>query len=529
VASITEILFELNSFADAVAKKLYLEEHLGDIYVEITKLDELDREHYIEKILNAFDGTKMKGQIRKTIDLFLASLSREETNKSIGEFSSVDIDSLVTKNGAILATPSNIYEILLAARNIKLLWDKMSANVYLEQMSWEPKSIPYTIEHYGQEIKHYHKYEGDNATMFRIALNKGPFPSEIDFRGLDKVVEAVSQNKTIDTYSDWMDSYKAAYDGNDYINDHSNNFAVKYMGAAPGPWSAAWCRTIMLNLVARCKKPGCLTRFYFVIEGQQNIGKSSWCRLLVPQQWFISTGLTQAQTNEDNFNRSIHDKGVVELAEMGGFHKAENNLVKKIVTDLKAYFRKMRANEVIGYDKHCIMIVTTNDGKYLRDPTGETRAMPLRSELRSGQFIDLDGFANDYPFILAQALHMYEQDERLRFLTQEEQNLQREQTDSRDIFQEDDVYKIVGDYLYSSNGNVLTMDIARKEGLYYKKIYDYVKVEYETMNPLTIIKYPQKVGLAFEKFGFTRVVKGGKIKTEEGWKTAQKWFWNGKE
>jgi len=529
MTTIQEILFELNSFTDTPAKRTYLDAHLKDIIDELLAMDDNDREICIEKLLHTFEGTRIKGSVKKVIDAALANHIRQESKSRIGDFSDVDFDKLVQKNGTILPTPSNTYEILLPAKAVSLVWDTMSAESYFEKMSWEAKTPAYTVEYYGGIVKHYYKYKDANDTMLRIALNNGPFPTEINFNSLDDVVEEVAKAKTFDAYKDWMYSYKAAFDGIDYINDPNNNFAVKYMGVAPGRWSAIWCRTLMMNLVARGDKPGCLTRFYFAIEGKQNIGKSSWCRLLVPQQWFIATGLTQAQTNEDNFNRSIHDKGVIELAELGGFHKAEQNLQKKIVTDPYATFRKMRADPVIQYPKHCIMIVTTNDPKYLRDPTGETRAMPIKSELRSGQFIDLEGFAKVYPMILAQAIAMYEQNDKLRFLTNEEQTLQQEQTDTRDTFQEDEVYKIVGDYLYSKNGDVLNMEIARSEGLWYKLIYDYVKVEYETMNPLTVIRYPHKIGQAFEKFGFTRVVKGGKIKTAEGWKSAQKWFWSGKE
>ena len=528
--TIQEVLFELNSFIDIVDKRKYLEKQLKDIVDELLAADEIDRDVYIDKLTSAFDGTKMKGAIKKFIAAAIANKVKQESKSRIGEFSNVDFDKLIHKNGVIVPTPSNIYEILSAAKTIVLFWDKMTYNVYFEKMSWIPETSSFSIEFFDGSIKHYYKYETDNATMLRIAMNKGPFPTEIDFRGLDKVVEAVAKRNPIDLYQQWGLNCEenVIHDGVNRINDPNTNFAVQYLGCSPGRWSAIWCEKLMLNLVSRLFEPGCHTRYWFFLEGEQNIGKSMFCSMLVPKPFFVSTGLSQAQSNEDNFNRSIHDKGMVELAELGGTHKVENNLVKKIVTDRDTSFRKMRQDPVIGYPKHCIMIVTTNEAKHLRDNTGETRAMPIKSELKTGQLMNLEGFAKVYPQILAQAIKMYRAGVS-RYLNDEEQLLQQEQTDTRDTFQEDDVYKIVGDYLYTMEGSVLNIDTAKQDGLYYQLIYDYVRFKYETANPFSIIRFPHKIGQAFEKFGFTRVVKGGKIKTAEGWKSAQKWFWSGKE
>src|SRR5580765_694297 len=394
-----DFIIKLSKIEDIADKKteLFQAYEVIDALLDLKVTIPSQFESIIDRIGEQFHRSKTN--TIKSLNDILANKQKEKTKKNIGEFSDVDFEKLVAKNGVILPTPSNNYEILLAAKTIGLCYDTMAANAYFDKMSWEPKTPAYTIEYYGGVVKHYYKYREDNETMLKIALNKGPFPTEVNFKSLDDVVTEVAKERTFDAYSDWTDSYKSALDGVDYINGHDDNFAVKYMGVSPGPWSAIWCRALMVNLVARCKNPGCLTRFYFVIEGEQFTGKSTFCRLLVPAQWFIATGLTQAQSNEDNFNRSIHDKAVVELAELGGFHRNETNLVKKIVTDPYATFRKMRQDPVIQYPKHCIMIVTTNDAKYLRDPTGETRAMPIKTELKTGQFMNLEGFAKVYPMI----------------------------------------------------------------------------------------------------------------------------------
>jgi hypothetical protein len=514
--TITEILFELNSFTDAAAKRLYLDEHLADIIDELLAADDFDRETLVDKLTSSFDGTKIKGTIKKVIEAAIANKTKQESKKKVDEFSDVDIEKLVTKNGSIIATPSNYYELLLDPKPIDLLYDNMSASSYFSKICWNATTPPYTIEYYGGIIKHYHKYEGGNATMLRIVLNKGPFPTEIDFRGLDKVVEEVSKVKTFDAYQDWMSSYKAALDSNDYINGHDDNFAVKYLGVTPGQWSATWCRLIMLNLVARCYEPGCLTRYYFALEGEQNIGKSSWCRLLVPSQWFVATGLTQAQTNEDNFNRSIHDKAVVELAERGGLHKAESNLSKKIVTDPFSTFRKMRADPVIGYPKRCIMISTTNDNKYLNDPTGETRAMPIKSELASGQFIDLEGFAKVYPMILAQTIQMYENNKSLRFLTSEEQTLQKAQTNERDTIDDTFEYENTLNYIEENQEH------CEEFGISIHDVMKYCSIKLDA--PIhTFVRYRNAIGVSIRKLGYTEQHVAKEKDIDGVWRSIKRW------
>jgi predicted P-loop ATPase len=89
------------------------------------------------------------------------------------------------------------------------------------------------------------------------------------------------------------------------------------MGASKEQWSAIWSRTLILSLVSRCYSPGAPQRYYFTIEGQQNIGKTQFCRLLVPPFWYSSAALS-SRDDIIEFYRQTYDKAVVEFAELIG-------------------------------------------------------------------------------------------------------------------------------------------------------------------------------------------------------------------
>jgi hypothetical protein len=136
MATIQEILYELNTFADVVAKKLYFDEHFKYIIEEILSLDENEREHYIERITSAFDGTRLKGTIRKAIDNQIDGHTRQETKSKIAEFTNADVSNMMDAKGNILYTTSHTTDILLASTVVKLIIDTMTEQSYFVKMPW---------------------------------------------------------------------------------------------------------------------------------------------------------------------------------------------------------------------------------------------------------------------------------------------------------------------------------------------------------------------------------------------------------
>jgi predicted P-loop ATPase len=438
--TITEILSELDSLVEAIDKRVYLDKCLPDIIAELLALDENDRQYYIEKILISFDKTKMKGSIRKVIEAAIANQTKQESKKKVSGFTSADLDDMMDNKGNIQYTTSNVITILLGAYNTKMVLDNMSEQTYFVKLDWPSLTHEFKLPLMTNGNTYiYYPYDNVNRTFLKKALNDNIFPNEKHWAGIDDIVEAVSYHDKIDMYNEWMISLPV-WDGADRITNPQSNWVVRYLKAMPGLWSAAWARMLPLSQVWRCFNPGCRQRYYFAIEGEQNIGKTSFCKALLPvnpfepdtSYWYVSTSIKQI---DKDFLQLIAPGAVIEYPDLD-MNRFNLNDWKRLITETDITFRAPYGRLVVAHPKRSISIVTTNEHRYLRDPTGETRAIPIKSELPVNTFIDHKSFRQEYPQILAQIKEQYYLKGIEPFLTPEEMALQQEQIEIRDAIHE---------------------------------------------------------------------------------------------
>lgn len=434
MSTIKETLFELNSRASADDKKQYLDEHLADILDELLALDIYEREQYIERILNAFVGTKLKGYINKQIENALANKTKQEAKGKIGSFTAADLSEMMDEKGNVAYTTSHVINILLGAYDIKMVMDTMSEQPHFVKMAWTSLTNEFRLPLMTNGNTHiYYPYDNVNRTSLKKALNDNIFRTEKHWAGLDDIVEHVAHHDKIDMYEEWMISLPP-WDGVDRITNPQTNWVVKYLKAAPGLWSAAWARMLPLSQVWRCFKHGCKQRYYFALEGEQNIGKTEFCKALLPDNsyWYVSTSI---KTIDKDFLQIIAPGAVIEFPDLD-MNRFNLNDWKRLITETHVTFRLPYGRLVDRHPKRSICIVTTNEHRYLRDPTGETRAIPIKSLLAQNEFIDHKAFKAEYPQILAQIKEQYYLKGIEPYLTREELALQQEQIEVRDAIHE---------------------------------------------------------------------------------------------
>jgi len=439
--TITEMLFELNSIADQFKKKQYFEDHLNDIIGEILSLDENDRPHYIEKILDVFEKSKLKGSIKKVIQAGLDSRTKKESKKKVGEFTSADLSNMMDNKGNVIYTTSHVIDILLGAVPIvHMVMDTMTEQAHFVKMPWISLTKEFKLPLMTNGNTHiYYPYDNVNRTFLKKTLNDNVFPNEKNWIGIDDIVEAVAYHEKIDMYKEWMISLPV-WDGVDRITDPVTNWVVRYIKAMPGLWSAAWARMLPLSQVWRCFEPGVQQRYYFAIEGEQNIGKTSFCKALLPinphepdnSYWYVSASIKNI---DKDFLQIIAPGAVIEYPDLD-MNRFNLNDWKRLITETTISFRAPYGRLVDHHPKRSISIITTNEHRYLRDPTGETRAIPIKSELPMNTFIDHKAFRLEYPQILAQAKEQYYLKGIKPYLTDEEMALQQEQIVVRDAIHE---------------------------------------------------------------------------------------------
>jgi predicted P-loop ATPase len=488
---------------------------------ETKKVSESLFETMLTDIKHEFPGGS--GSPIKSIREIVDGIIRQEIKADISKFSAVPFSELeATKNGHVLPTLSNIVKVLREAHRVKFVHDSMSANNFLSAIDWKQIEAPFNLPILGSdEVETFHRYN-DTANrgqlMIALADKHGPFRTEINFSQLNTAVDIVAKENKVDFYQRWMDTARPHRNKNvDHLSGQ-NCFAVKYLGAKDEEWSYIWARIFMLALVERCYRPGSPLRHYAIIEGEEEIGKTWFCRSLVPDQWYVSVNLAQAQHEITEFYRSTFDKPVVELPERGGLDRKSDESWKQIVTEKDARFRRMRADDTIDYPKRGIYIVTTNNYKYLVGDA-ETRPLPLKSLIALGGKMDILGFQKIYPELLAQAIELYESGARPELNGQKERLLQKEQTTERKTIDDSFEYQVINDYLE------LNMEESKSMGIYLDLIYTFM-VDAYGINRINAMTHSRKLGIVLKEFGFESV--GVKHVPGSRQKKARMWYYKEK-
>ena len=190
-----------------------------------------------------------------------------------------------------------------------------------------------------------------------------------------------------------------------------DNWLITYCGAG------ADCDEDQLNYIhtvgaswlnsgaARIFDPGCKVDHVMVLEGEQGIGKSSALESLAGDDWF-SDSLPHDLAHKDAKDH-VRGRWIIELPELSQFRRSEVETVKAFVSRRFERYRPAYGRNEIRYPRQCIFCGTTNDDKYLVDPTGNRRFWPVRCTT-----INLDGLIRDRDQLWAEAVNRYQAGEK---------------------------------------------------------------------------------------------------------------------
>jgi predicted P-loop ATPase len=162
-----------------------------------------------------------------------------------------------------------------------------------------------------------------------------------------------------------------------------DSMLVDLFGAEDTSYCRRAARCFVVSAVARimwfdAKQPfvGAQVDFMLVLEGEQGKKKSSAIRELFGSNWFVETN--ESPSSKD-FYQVIQGCWGVEIAEMDSFGKADVTNVKTAITRRVDKFRAPYERVPRSYRRECVFVGTTNEGEYLRDPTGGRRFLPVRT------------------------------------------------------------------------------------------------------------------------------------------------------
>jgi predicted P-loop ATPase len=144
---------------------------------------------------------------------------------------------------------------------------------------------------------------------------------------------------------------------------------IDYLGAEDSVYTRAVTRKTLAAAVARVLTPGCKFDYMLTLRGRQGMGKSTLIAKL-GGEWF-SDSFTTVQGKEAY--EQVLGVWIVEVGELAGMRKAEEDATKLFVSKTSDRFRPAYGRRTQEFPRQCIFIGTTNEMQFLRDPTGGRR------------------------------------------------------------------------------------------------------------------------------------------------------------
>lgn len=189
-----------------------------------------------------------------------------------------------------------------------------------------------------------------------------------------------------------------------------HNWLTYYLGAESQP--PEYLKIVgtywMMGGVARIMRPGCKMDHMLVLEGEQGIFKSTALATLGtfgddPEIEYFTDRITFGKIRDKDTIAMLQGKLIVEFSELAHLNNTEFEEIKAWITLRTDEARKPYGMEPKEYPRQFILAGTTNDSRWLRDPTGNRRFWPVRC----GSNIDIETLKRDREQLWAEAVHLY--------------------------------------------------------------------------------------------------------------------------
>ena len=212
-------------------------------------------------------------------------------------------------------------------------------------------------------------------------------------------VETVAQMTVIHPIREFLNTLK--WDGVSRLDD----WLITYLGARiEEVGGLEYLRIIgpkwLIASVARIMQPGCQVDTMLILEGKQDIGKSSALRILAGGERYFYDDLHSFSGKDAE--ESLEQVWFVEVAELAATARASVEEIKSFISRRHANLRRSYGRRLEHWARQCVFAATTNAASYLKDTTGNRRFWPVYC-----QAVNLEALQADREQLFAEAVARY--------------------------------------------------------------------------------------------------------------------------
>lgn len=193
-----------------------------------------------------------------------------------------------------------------------------------------------------------------------------------DKNDVPTAIERVASDHIYNPIKDYLASTE--WDERNRINE----WMCHALGAPVSHYNMTVGRKFLIGAVARTYQPGCKMDNMLVLEGPQDIGKSTALAALFGRQYFIEA--TADMRDHPRFVAQMKGKWVLEFAELAAIRRSDLEMVKAIITTQIDRVRLPYRRNATEHPRRCVLAATVNpqdEAGYLTDPTGNRRFWPV--------------------------------------------------------------------------------------------------------------------------------------------------------
>ena len=151
---------------------------------------------------------------------------------------------------------------------------------------------------------------------------------------------------------------------------------IDFLGAEDTLYTRTVTRKMFVAAVARAMTPGCKFDNMLILVGGQGIGKSTLIGKMA--KGWLNDSICSFEGKEAA--ELLQGVWLVEVSELGAFHKSETTRIKQFLSLRSDIFRAAYARNAEERKRRCVFFGTTNATEFLRDSTGERRFWPVDCE-----------------------------------------------------------------------------------------------------------------------------------------------------